>query len=483
MSEIQRTFNLRRYLFETHIGVSMSSTSHTNVLRFPDHRIENVPVGQLIPYKGNARTHSRKQVQQIADSIKRFGFNNPVLTDSAGEVIAGHGRVEAAKLLGLTEVPTLRLSHLSAAEKRAYILADNKLAEKAGWDREILAIELQALIDLDFEVELTGFAVPEIDILLDDATEAGGGAPGPQDLIPDPPSGEAVTRSGDLWVLGSHRVLCANALDPAAYEMLMDGKQAEMVFTDPPYNVRIDGHVSGLGRVRHREFAMASGEMTEGEFATFLETAFRRLAANCSDGAIHFICMDWRHMGETLSAGHAVYSGLKNLVVWNKSNGGMGSFYRSKHELVFVWKSGTAPHVNNFELGQHGRYRTNVWDYAGVNTMRAGRMEELSLHPTVKPVAMVAEAIKDCSRRKGIILDPFLGSGTTVIAAERTGRRAHGIEIDPSYVDVVIRRWQTFTGKIAKSATTGRSFEETEEERRAVGPPPVIDRLASGGAR
>jgi DNA modification methylase len=244
------------------------------------------------------------------------------------------------------------------------------------------------------------------------------------------------------------------------------------VFTDPPYNVRIDGHVSGLGRVHHREFAMACGEMSEAGFTKFLATAFGHLANNSSDGAIHFICMDWRHMLETLNAGNAVYSELKNLAVWNKTNGGMGSFYRSKHELVFVWKNGSAPHVNNFELGQHGRYRTNVWDYAGVNTMRAGRLEELAMHPTVKPVAMVADAIKDCSHRKGIILDPFLGSGTTVIAAERTGRRARGIELDPAYIDVAIRRWQSYTGKAAKLATTGQSFEEIEEQRGETGPPP-----------
>jgi DNA modification methylase len=267
-------------------------------------------------------------------------------------------------------------------------------------------------------------------------------------------------------MLAGHRVLCANALDATAYETLMAGERAEMVFTDPPYNVPIDGHVSGLGRVRHREFAMASGEMTEGDFTEFLQTAFRHLAANSADGAIHYICMDWRHMWETLNAGRAVYSELKNLAVWNKTNGGMGTFYRSKHELVFVWKSGKAPHVNNFELGQHGRYRSNVWDYAGINTMRAGRMEELAMHPTVKPVAMVADAIRDCSRRKGIILDPFLGSGTTLMAAERTGRRVRGIEMDPGYVDVAIRRWQTYTGKAAHLADTGRSFEEVEDQRQ-----------------
>jgi DNA modification methylase len=432
-----------------------------------DPRIELIAVTQLTPYRNNARTHSRKQLRQIAASIRQFGFTNPVLVDGAGQIIAGHGRVEAAKLLGLTEVPTLRLSHLSEADKRAYILADNRLAEKAGWDRAILAIELQALIDLDFQVEITGFETSEIDIILDDAGEANGGSPGPEDDIPDVPSaGTAIAWLGDLWKLGSHRLLCGSALEPNAYDTLMEAQRAEMVFTDPPYNVPIDGHVSGLGRIRHREFAMACGEMSERDFAKFLETAFRCLAAHSAEGAIHFVCMDWRHMWETLEAGRAVYSELKNLAVWNKTNGGMGSFYRSKHELVFVWKSRKGSHINNFELGQYGRYRTNVWDYSGVNTLRPGRLEELAMHPTVKPVAMVADAIKDCSRRNGIILDPFAGSGTTVIASERTGRRAYTIELDPAYVDVAIRRWQRYTGKSAVLLDTGQSFEEVDEHRR-----------------
>jgi DNA modification methylase len=396
-----------------------------------------------------------------------------VLIDDGDQIIAGHGRVEAAKLIGLAVVPTLRLSHLSAAEKRAYILADNRLAEKAGWDREILAIELQALIDLDFDVELTGFETADIDILLEDAAEAAA-APGAEDIIPPlPAAGCAVASAGDLWVLGPHRLLCGNALDASAYEQLMAGERAEMVFTDPPYNVPIDGHVSGLGRVRHREFPMASGEMTEAAFQAFLKSVFQRLAASSTDGSIHFVCMDWRHLGEIRGAGREVYSELKNLAVWNKTNGGMGTFYRSKHELVFVWKNGTAAHINNFELGQHGRNRTNVWDYPGIDTMRRGRLDELAMHPTPKPVAMVADAIKDCSNRNGIILDPFMGSGTTLIAAERTGRRARGIELDPAYVDVAIRRWQTYTGKCAVLVSTQQTFEEVEEERRPAARPDI----------
>ena len=430
-----------------------------------DRKVEQIAVDQLKPFRRNARTHSRKQIRQIAESIRRFGFTTPILIDDDDGMIAGHGRVEAAKLLGLSGVPALRLSHLSAAEKRAYVLADNRLAEKAGWDREMLAIELQGLIDLDFEVELTGFNMADIDFLLDDADEAKGKALGSEDESPQPLPGPSVSQPGDLWLLGKHRILCGDALDQCTYERLLDGDKAEFVFTDPPYNVPIDGHVCGKGTILHREFAMASGEMSKEAFTAFLTVVFRHLVAHSADGSIHDICMDWRHIAEMMAAGDEVYTELKNLCVWAKTNAGMGSFYRSRHELVFVWKSGSGPHINNFELGQHGRSRTNVWEYPGISAMRPGRLEELAMHPTVKPVALVLDAIKDCSRRNGIILDPFLGSGTTVIAAERSGRCARGIEIDTTYVDVAIKRWQTYTGKNATLAATGRSFEEVEETR------------------
>lgn len=429
-------------------------------------KIEHTPVRELRPYAANARTHSKKQVKQIARSIAKFGFCNPVLIDDTKQIIAGHGRVEAAKLLGIDAVPTCQLAHLSETDKRAYILADNKLAERAGWDKELLAIELQGLIELDVDIELTGFDTSEIDIILEDAREANGDPSGPEDEVPNS-LGPAVTQTGDLWLLGTHRLLCGDARDQAAYDRLLEGAKAEFVFTDPPYNVAIDGHVCGLGRVHHREFAMGSGEMSEAEFTAFLKAVFGVLAENTVDGSIHQICMDWRHMDEMLGAGRAVYSELKNLCVWNKNNGGMGTFYRSKHELVFVWKSGTAPHINNFELGQHGRHRANVWDYPGINTMRAGRLEELAMHPTVKPVILVADALKDCSRRRGLVLDPFCGSGTILIAAERTGRKARALEIDPTYVDVAVRRWQTYTGKSAVFSGSGETFETIAEQRSA----------------
>mgnify|MGYP003382144986 CR=1 FL=1 len=403
----------------------------------------------LHPYAGNARTHSPKQLRQIADSIRRFGFVNPILVGADGDIIAGHGRLAAAELLGLSEVPVLPITHLSPAEKRAYILADNKLAEKAGWDKEILAIELQALIDFDFEVELTGFELAEIDLILDEDRARKSSEPEAADLVPEVSPGPPITQPGDLWKLGAHRLVCGDARDPEVLAKLLGGGEVDMIFTDPPYNVKVDGHVGGLGKVKHREFAFASGEMSEAEFTSFLREALAPAAARCREGAIAYVCMDWRHMRELLAAADAVFHELKNLCVWNKTNAGMGSFYRSKHELVFVWKVRAGNHVNSFGLGDTGRYRTNVWDYAGVNTFRAGRDEELALHPTVKPVALVGDAIRDCSKRGDVILDMFGGSGSTLIAADLAGRQARLIEYDPVYCDVIVRRWEELTGKTA----------------------------------
>jgi DNA modification methylase len=429
---------------------------------------ERAAVSALKPYARNARTHSRKQIKKIAASIERFGFVNPVLIDEDHQIIAGHGRVAAAKTLGWAEVPVLRIEHLSKAEKRAYMLADNRLAEEAGWDQEILAIELQGLLDIDFAVELTGFEACEIDLVLDEAAAAAAPDQDLADEIPPLPSPEAaVTRSGDLWQLGPHRLLCGDATLAASYERLLGDAKASLVFTDPPYNVPIAGHVSGLGKQQHREFAMASGEMTSEQFRGFLESVFGQLADHSVAGSIHFVCMDWRHLGETLAAGESIYDEMKNLCVWVKSNGGMGTFCRSRHEFVFAFKKGGAEHINNFELGQHGRYRTNVWEYAGVNSFGRGRDDALAMHPTVKPVALVADALRDCSKRGQIVLDPFAGSGTTLVAAEKTGRKARVLELDPLYCDTIIRRWQRLTGKFAQLAGTGARFDELEEQRPA----------------
>jgi DNA modification methylase len=425
-------------------------------------QIEELPIEALKPDRRNARAHPRKQLSKLKASLKRFQFCNPVQVDENNNVLAGHGRIEAAKLAGLTTVPVIRLSHLNEKEKRAYALADNRLALDATWDQELLASSLQELAEADFELEVTGFEPPEIDIVLDAAAEAKG--PDRNDNVPEPRP-EAVSRAGDLWVLGNHRLICGNARESGAYDIIMAGEKAEAVFTDPPYNLPIVGCVGGRGRIKHAEFAEASGEMNEADFTELLSTTCRLMKENSKDGSLHYLCMDWRHAHEMLLAGSANYAKLKNICVWNKSNGGMGSLYRSKHEFVFVWKHGTAPHINNVELGRHGRSRTNVWDYPGINAFGRGRINDLEMHPTVKPVALVADAIKDCSRRNSLVLDPFAGSGTTIIAAERTGRKARAIELDPVYVDVAVRRWQSNTGKTALLAKTGESFDLVEEQR------------------
>ena len=425
-------------------------------------RIEVVyrPIDQLRPDPKNARRHSRKQIRQVADSIQAFGFNVPILIDAELKVIAGHGRLLACQLLGHKEVPTISLEHLSEAQARAFMIADNRLTEIASWDDRLLGEQLRELseLHLEFSLEITGFDMGEIDLLIEGASGI---------LEPDPdneplPVGPAVTRPGDTWLLGPHRIHCGSALDEAAYRALMQHDRAAMVFTDPPYNVPIDGNVSGLGAIRHREFAMAVGEMDEAEFTAFLSRALGLLASYSLDGALHFICMDWRHIGELLAAGKSTYTELKNLCVWTKDNAGMGSLYRSQHELVLVFKHGREAHQNHVQLGLYGRNRSNVWSYPGANSFSRSGSEGnlLALHPTVKPVALVADALRDCSCRGEIVLDAFLGSGTTLIAAERTGRVCHGLELDPLYVDTTVRRWQIATHGKARHATSGRLFDD-----------------------
>jgi DNA modification methylase len=430
--------------------------------------IQYASLASLKPDATNPRLHSTKQVEQISRSIQAFGFNVPILVDRNQRVIAGHGRLAAAKLLKLDRVPTIRLENLSASQMRAFMIADNRLTENADWDKQLLAQQLKDLsaVELDFSLEAIGFEMAEIDLMIEGLSPATDGKQDPADESPDETNKVQVSRLSDLWQLDKHRVLCADATDPSSYGKLMAGQKATVVFSDPPYNVRIDGHATGLGKTRHPEFPMASGEMSEGEFTEFLTQALAHLAEHSADGALHFISMDWRHMGELLAAGRRVYSELKNLCVWAKDNAGMGSLYRSQHELIFVFKNGKGAHRNNIQLGQFGRYRSNVWHYAGANSFSRTTDEGnlLAMHPTVKPVAMVADAIMDCSARGDIVLDGFLGSGTTVIAAERTGRVCYGLELDPGYVDTIIRRWQAFTSKSAIHATSARSFNEMEEE-------------------
>lgn len=408
--------------------------------------MEKVKIADLKPYPKNARTHSPKQIRQIAKSIKSFGFTNPVLVDKENCILAGHGRVEAAKSVGLTEVPAVVISHLTPAQKKAYILADNRLAELSGWDKNILKVELeelQSIEDGDFDLTLTGFDTPEIDVLL-----APLDAPAPENADFLEKSIPAQVKSGDLWQLGKHKLLCADSTQPAAFRRLLGEEKANLIVTDPPYNVKISGHVrSGE---KYQEFAMASGEMSQNEFSQFLKGVFTLLAEYSIPGSLHYAFMDWRHIGEILAAGMSVYTALKNVCVWNKLSGGMGSLYRSQHELVFVFKNGDAPHTNNIELGVHGRYRTNVWDYPGIFIKNKVNKANIHLHPTVKPVGLLADILLDASPRKGIVLDPFGGSGSTLLAAERTGRQARIIEIDPHYCDVILYRYEQMDGKELK---------------------------------
>lgn len=434
----------------------------------PHHRniqIVTIAIDQLVPDPKNARQHPPKHVRQLARSIQTFGFTAPILIDAQRQVIAGHGRLLAAQHLGWQDVPTITLEHLTPDQVRAYRIADNRLTDCSTWDDKLLAEQLLSLsvAELDFDLTAIGFDLPEIDLRIQSLNEIEEDDAGDPEVIEGPPA----TRVGDVWQLGPHRVLCGNALDPEAYAALMQGVSAAVVFSDPPYNVAIQGHVLGKGAIRHAEFAMASGEMSEAQFEGFLSQAIAGMVGASSPGALMYLCMDWRHIGEMNRAAAAQGLELKNLCIWDKGAGGMGSLYRSQHELVFVFKTGDAPHTNNIQLGRFGRNRTNVWQYPGANSF-ARKTEEgnlLALHPTVKPIALVADVLLDASDRGDAVLDAFLGSGTTLLAAEATGRICYGIELEPKYVDVAIRRWQRKTGQVAIHAVTGETFEA----RAAVG--------------
>jgi DNA modification methylase len=415
--------------------------------------IVEILISNLLPLNRRARRHRRKQIQQIARSIETFGFTNPVLIDDDNRVIAGFGRVIAAETLGMVRVPTIRLSGMTEAQLRGYAIADNKLAENAGWDNEILASEFDYIHEfgIDLDLKVTGFETAEIDLIIGEAALVDPEPPVPS-LTEDPP----VSCLGDAWILGPHKLYCGDARQSVSYITLLAGMSAQMVFTDSPYNLRISSIV-GKGRQQHREFVMASGELSHDDFVKFLGVVIANCIAHSLDGSLHFYCMDWRHIDLLLGIGREAYSEIKNVCIWDKGRGGMGSLYRSQHELVAVFKHGRGPHINNIELGKYGRNRTNVWRYPPA---RPGGEADLNLHPTAKPISLVADAIQDCSNRGDIVLDPFGGSGTTLLAAERTGRRGYLLELDPRYVDLIIGRWQEMSGEQAVHADSGQRFDE-----------------------
>ena len=442
----------------THSSYRPAAKQH---LRF-DFKIEHVPIQVLRPNPNNARLHPKAQIDKLAHAINEFGFLVPALIDGNNNVIAGHGRLEAAKTIGLSELPCIRTSHLSEAQKRAFTIFDNRLAEDADWNFQVLAKEFEFLQAEGTDLKMTGFEFAEFDVILAEGNIAEKDVK--DDAIPDLVPTRVITKPNDLWILDEHRLLCGDARRLESFAALMDSARANLIFVDPPYNVKIRGHVSGKGRIKHREFAEASGEKTPQQFTKFLEDALDLLARHSVDGAIHYVCSDWQHLEEMLNAGRRAYHELKNVAVWTKTNAGMGSLYRSQHELILVWKNGRGKHTNNIQLGKNGRNRSNVWTYAGANSFGADRLADLAMHPTVKPVGLVADAILDCSRRGELVLDSFGGSGTTLIACERTGRKARLIEIDPIYCDLTVRRWQKLTGKIAVNAA-GIPFNNFEKSK------------------
>jgi DNA modification methylase len=424
----------------------------------------------LKPAEGWPRTHNRAQKRKLAAILRTVGFIDPIVADENWNVLAGHLRLDVAHELGLTTVPVIQISHLNNVEKRTYALAANRIAQDAGWDRSLLAIELGELAlmlpEANIELEATGFSISDFDQVIADFGDHSQEAA--EAVLPKP--GPCVSQPNDLWLCNKSRLYCADALEAASFVALMAGQRATMTFTDAPYNVSILKHARGKSRTPLREFAIASGEMTSAEFLHFLQSVFELIASVSIDGSIVFSCIDWAHVQIMLEAGAQSFSELKNICVWVKPNGGMGTFYRSRHEMVCVFKVGSAPHINTFELGQHGRSRNNVWEHAGLSGFKREREAELAMHPTVKPVRMIADAMLDCSKPESVVLDPFLGSGSTLIAGEMVGRRVFGLELDTSYVDVAVRRWQAFTGRDAILEATGQTFDEVEKERTPVGP-------------
>jgi DNA modification methylase len=429
----------------------------------PQLRLEQRPVDSLRAPARAVRTVNAAHVTQIARSISAFGMIEPILISENGQIIDGVSTLEAARSVGLGFVPCLVIDHLTPQETRILRLALNRLQEKGEWDVQSLKLEFQELIDLDAPFELAGFEPQEIDIVL--LEEGGANDPKANSLPVVSEETPSVSRLGDLWKLGRHRVLCADATKPESYTALFDGAAAAAVFTDPPYNIKIDGFAVGAGSKHHREFLNASGEMTDAEFVSFLTNFLKPASCYLVDGSVLFVCMDWRHAEHVEQAARKVGLPHLNTAVWVKGNGGLGGLYRSAHEFVLVFRKGVVSSVNNVELGRHGRDRSNVWTYPGSNQRGSSANAEAANHPTPKPVELVADALLDVTERGDIVLDPFAGSGTTIIAAQKTGRTAYTLELDPSYVDLIIRRFEKFTGEQAVHAGTGRTFAELMAER------------------
>ena len=436
-----------------------SANTPKHQLTIKDREISELrsPLGQT------TRKPRAKKRNHLKANLCTFGCVLPILLDTKSRVIHGWEVLQAARELGWLTLPTIEISLLAEAQLRALRIALNKLQEGSEWDTEALKLEFSEIIamDIDFDLMLTGFETPEIDIIFSDPT------PELDDSrVPSlDRSAPAIAEHRDVFQCGQHPIICGDARNASIYAELLGSDRVRLTITDPPYNVQVKGNVSGKGQHQHREFVMASGEMSPQEFEFFLTEFMHLVHQHALPGALCFIFMDWRHLQSLLSVGGSVFDELLNLCVWSKTNAGMGSLYRSQHEMVALFKSGSESHINNVQLGEFGRNRTNVWSYPGMSSFGGEREEALAMHPTVKPLQMVADAILDVTHRGDLVLDPFLGSGTTLIACEDTHRTCRGIELDPHYVDVAIRRWQQHTGKSAVHIESGLTFNELAKHR------------------
>lgn len=443
------------------VAASMSTSPLTAM------KLELRAISSLKGLKRRARKSAPEQVERVARSLAALKQCAPILISDDGVIVDGHVVAQAMQKLGENQIWCVTVDHLDENQRELLHVTLNRLSECGEWDVEALGPLLIDLGEIGFDLGTTGFTIQELDIVMSPSPEALVTTAADEE-IPAPPS-DPVTVLGDLWVLGNHRLLCGDSTDEESFEAVLNGRLADLVFTDCPWNIPIEGFVSGLGKKIHKDFKMAAGEMSDAEFGEFCRQFHAHSTAHLVSGGVFYSCIDWRSVDTVMSAGKA--AGLRhiNIAVWNKGSGGMGTPYRSAHELVVVFTKGDKLAVNNVELGKHGRDRTNVWSYPGANRKGSSAGKALEHHPTPKPIEMVRDAILDVSLPGALVLDPFMGSGTTLLAAQHCGREACGIELDPAYVDVEVVRWEAMTGEHAIHAVTGLTFAETAAERNAAG--------------
>ena len=447
------SIDVLRYYGQT----NKEANSNSNNLRM-------ISVNSLLSSKKKSRKHSKKQLEKLKRCIKKVGFTMPIVVNEQYEIIAGELRLKAAQELNIDVIPVIILDNVSDEEARAIKILDNRIAEDGEWDYSVLKEEIEALFKFDFELQDLGFETIDYDkiFIQNDPAEKLSHCNQVENESWLDANIPKRTNLGDLWRLGDHFVICGDSLDENIFKVLMQGELAQIVVTDPPYNCPIDKYVCGLGKIKHEEFVMASGEMTNAEFAQFLHNFMKNAVKYSVNGSLSYIFMDWKGINTLINEAMKLYHSMINLAVWNKGVGGMGAFYRSQHELIGIFKNGSAKHQNHIQLSKYGRYRTNVWDYPGIRATNPGSLELLKLHPTCKNVGLLQDILIDASSKNEVVLDCFGGSGSTLIAAERAKRRARLIELNPRYIDVTIWRWEQETGK---KATLVKNIGENPNEQ------------------